>query len=118
MDRSLSTDANSCSAIQQKLTFSQQPATATVLMEFYRIRSFLSYSLTSILMLSSYLRLGPLLDFRTENLYAFLLSPTSTTCPAHFILLDVVNDKCFVRQTGHETPHLTSFYTFLLLPPL
>jgi len=43
-------------------------------------------------MLSSYLRLRHLPDFRTERLYVFILSYTSTTCPALFILLDLVNN--------------------------
>jgi len=118
MERSISIETNSCSTIQQKLNFLQQLVTAAVLIQLYRVRSFLSYTSTSILMLSSYLGLRYLPYFRTEHLYVFLLSYTSTTCPALFMLLDLVNNKCFVRQTGHEVPHLTSFHSFLLLPHL
>ena len=81
---------------QGSLLYSQVPATCPY-PEPVRSSSYLPYptSWRFILKLSSYLRLGlpsclfPS-GFTTKTLYTLLLSPISTTCPANFIILDVI----------------------------
>jgi len=68
----------------------------------------------SILILSSYLRLGlpsglfPS-DFPTITLYTPLLTRIQTTCPAHLILLNLITQKAFGEQYRSLSSSLCSF---------
>ena len=54
--------------------------------------------------------------FPTKTLCAPLLSPIRATCPAHFILLDLIT-QYWVSSTDHEAPHYVVFSTSALLRP-
>jgi hypothetical protein len=67
-------------------------------------------SLRSILILSSYLCLGFTSDlfplvFRNKILYAFVISPTRATCPAHLIFLDFITLKLLIMQSSPDSRH-------------
>jgi hypothetical protein len=50
-------------------------------------------------------------------LYAFLVSPIHATCPAHFVLLDVITPIKSHKTTSYEAPHCIAISNLLRLPP-
>ena len=71
-------------------------------------------SWSSILVLSSHLRLGLpsglfLSGFPTKALYTSLLSSIRTTCPAHLILLDLIARTIFCEEHRSLSSSLCSF---------
>jgi hypothetical protein len=55
--------------------------------------------------------------FPTNNLYAFLLSPVSSTCPAHFILLGLIFKLYLGKSTSYEALSYADFSNLLSLHP-
>jgi hypothetical protein len=104
MELSLSWEADSHAATQELLNILWNPKIhycvhRALHWSLYWARSIQSIpshpiSLRSILILSIHLRLGLLSGlssgFPTNKLHALLISPTSATCPAHLILLDLI----------------------------
>ena len=69
-----------------------------------------------------HLRLGLSSDlssssFPTKTLYAPLLSLIRATCPAHFILLDLITQILFGEEYNHKAPRYVVFSSPLLPRP-
>jgi hypothetical protein len=76
----------------------------------------------SILILSSYLRLGPPSDLfppdsPTKILYAFLMFPLCSTCSGHLIVLDLIIVIIFGESRSYEAFHYAILSNLLWLHP-
>jgi len=99
---------------EDSLPYSQEPPLVRILK---KMTPFYPISLRSLLILSSYLRLALTSGlfpsgFPTKILYAFLNSPTRTTCPAHSILHELI--ILIIYGETCEAPH---YAVLSVLPP-
>jgi hypothetical protein len=134
MEQSPSSEANSTLSYSKtsppfmepegSLPYLQEPATGPYLDPDESIPQPPSlFSVTSILILSSYLR--PDLpnglftsDFPTKILHAFNISAMRATYRTHLILLDFIIPIYFVNSSNYGAPHYAAFISFLLMQQL
>ena len=57
------------------------------------------------------------LDFSAKILYAFLIPSKQATCPAHHILLDLVNGTIFGEEANYDARHTFCTPSWYAPPP-